>query len=217
MHKHNTLVAENSAVAAYPDVAGKLLGESSYNLVSNGSGMAGVTDGSQGNLVGAIASLIDAMLGELDYHGGSVQTVPLRVDSPALDAGSAEWATSQIGSSATISYDLLGGVIRGGVVFLETVDTTFPAPQPPAELDGQHLGQQSDGPEWLETAKPDEIGGSIEDGSAEDLPSPQVVARSRKKSRRRVVATAGASSFYAEGKGLEPSTDKSAPDFESGC
>ena len=123
---HNTLVAGNSAVAAYPDVAGKLLAESSYNLVSNGSGMAGVADGSQGNLVGTIASPIDALLGELGYHGGSVQTVPLRVDSPALDAGSAEWATSQIGSSATISYDLLGGVIRGGVVFLETVDTTFP-------------------------------------------------------------------------------------------
>ena len=62
-----------------------------------------------------------------------------------------------------------------------------------------------------------EIEGEWDLPDLSDSLTPQVLPLSRKKSRRRVVATAGASSFEAEGKGLEPSTGKPAPDFESGC
>ena len=40
-------------------------------------------------------------LGDLGDHGGPVQTVPLRVDSPALDAGSNELAVTRLGCSTS--------------------------------------------------------------------------------------------------------------------
>ena len=48
----------------------------------------------------------------------------------------------------------------------------------------------------------------------EDTDAPQVVAMARKKHRQRPLASAG---DEAEGMGLEPTTGKPAPDFESGC
>ena len=49
---------------------------------------------------------------------------------------------------------------------------------------------------------------------ADSRGNPQVLRLSRHEKSRRVMATAG---LKAEGKGLEPSTGKPAPDFESGC
>ncbi len=46
---------------------------------------------------------------------------------------------------------------------------------------------------------------------------PQVLSKARNRTRRRIVATPGASDFKAEGMGLEPTTPEGAPDFESGC
>lgn len=59
-----------------------MLTRSSYNLISDGTGMTGISGGSQGNLVGTSGTPIDALLGD---HGGPVQTVSLRLDSLALD------------------------------------------------------------------------------------------------------------------------------------
>ncbi len=109
---HNTLVADNAATTAYPDVDGTLLAESSYNLISDGTGMSGISDGSQGNQVGTAQSPIDALLGTLGDHGGPVQTVPLRVESPALDAGSEELAVTRLGRSSSVVYDWLGRVVQ---------------------------------------------------------------------------------------------------------
>jgi RHS repeat-associated protein len=108
----NTLVADNSATTAYPDVDGTVLADSSYNLISDGTGMSGISDGTLGNQVGTSASPIDAKLGQLRDHGGPVQTVSLRVDSPALDAGYDDLALTRPGRSSSVVYDALGRVVQ---------------------------------------------------------------------------------------------------------
>jgi len=88
-----------------------VLGASSYNLISDGTGMSGISGGSQGNQVGTGGTPIDALLGTLGDHGGPVQTVSLRVDSPALDAGSDALALTRPGRSSSVVYDALGRVV----------------------------------------------------------------------------------------------------------
>ncbi len=104
---HNTLVADNTATTAYPDVDGAVLAASSYNLISNGTGMTGISGGSQGNQVGTSRTPINALLGTLGDHGGVVETVPLRVESPALDAGSDGLAMTHLGRSSGVVYEML--------------------------------------------------------------------------------------------------------------
>ena len=108
----NTLIADNTATTAYPDVDGTLLADSSYNLISDGTGMSGISNGSQGNQVGTSGTPIDAKLGQLRDHGGPVKTVSLRVDSPALDAGSDTLALDRLGRSNSTVYDALGRVVK---------------------------------------------------------------------------------------------------------
>jgi hypothetical protein len=83
----NTIVAGNTAVTGGPDVWGPLLSTSAYNLIGDGSGASGVTNGTNGNQVGTAASPIDARLGPLQDNGGPTQTMALLPGSPALDAG----------------------------------------------------------------------------------------------------------------------------------
>jgi len=86
----NTIVAGNSALKAGPDVLGEFAGTSSYNLIGDGSGMSGIADGVNGNLVGTAANPIDPRLGQLGDYGGPTWTMPLLADSPAIDAGDPE-------------------------------------------------------------------------------------------------------------------------------
>ncbi len=103
---HNTLVADNSAGTDGPDIDGALLAGSSYNLVSDSSGLTGI-DITLDNQLN-----VDALLGELDYNGGPTQTIPLRVDSPALDAGNDDLALTRLGRSSSTVYDSLGRVVQ---------------------------------------------------------------------------------------------------------
>jgi hypothetical protein len=83
----STLVAGNTAATAGPDVSGPLLSTSAYNLIGDGSGASGLTDGVNGNQVGTAASPIDPLLGPLQDNGGPTPTMALLPGSPALNAG----------------------------------------------------------------------------------------------------------------------------------
>lgn len=90
-----TVTLKNTIVAAQTkggDVTGVLDGGSANSLIGNGSGMAGITNGSRGNLVGTPSSPIDARLGALADVGGPTPTMPLLPGSPAIDAGSSSGA-----------------------------------------------------------------------------------------------------------------------------
>ncbi len=58
------------------------------NLIGNGDGTGGFTNGVNGDLVGTATNPIDPLLGELQNNGGPTQTQALLAGSPAINAGS---------------------------------------------------------------------------------------------------------------------------------
>jgi hypothetical protein len=102
----NTIVAGNTAATAGPDVSGPFLSTSAYNLIGDGSGASGLTDGVNGNQVGTAASPLDPRLGPLQDNGGPTWTMALLPGSPALNAGDPD----QLGVA-----DQRGVVRSGGV------------------------------------------------------------------------------------------------------
>jgi len=84
----NTLVALNtSSPGDGPDVYGPVQSTSSFNLIGDGSEMTGISNGSNGNQVGASGSAINPGLAPLYYNGGATPTMALEPNSPALYAG----------------------------------------------------------------------------------------------------------------------------------
>jgi predicted outer membrane repeat protein len=89
----NSVVAGNEVSNEGPDVHGLATDTNSYNLIGDGSGMSGIVDGENGNLVGTAGSPIDPRLGPLGDYGGPTWTMPLLGGSPAIDAGDPDPAT----------------------------------------------------------------------------------------------------------------------------
>ena len=58
------------------------------NLIGNGDGATGFSDGVNGDIVGTAANAIDPLLGTLQDNGGGIPTTALLTGSPAIDAGS---------------------------------------------------------------------------------------------------------------------------------
>ncbi len=88
----NTLVGgnfgEGGPGTASDDILGALDTATSFNnLIGNGTGMTGVSNGVNGNLVGTDIVPIDPKLGVLADNGGPTLTHALLPGSPALDAG----------------------------------------------------------------------------------------------------------------------------------
>ena len=87
---HNTLIAGNfrgDTGTAPDDVYGALDPSGDYNLIGDGTGMTGLSNGVNGNQVGSASDPIDPLLGPLQYNGGPTQTMALQCGSPAIDAG----------------------------------------------------------------------------------------------------------------------------------
>jgi hypothetical protein len=82
----STIVAGNVA-ATSPDFAGPLA-QASHNLIGDGTGTTGITNGTNGNLVGTAANPIDPLLNLLADNGGPTLTHALSQISPAINAGS---------------------------------------------------------------------------------------------------------------------------------
>ena len=93
---HNTLVAGNFQGATgttADDVSGRLDPGGDYNLIGDGTGMTGLSNGVHGNQVGNAFDLIDPLLGPLQDNGGPTFTMALLPGSPAIDAGNNAHAT----------------------------------------------------------------------------------------------------------------------------
>jgi hypothetical protein len=87
---HNTLIAGNfrdPTGTTRDDVSGELNFRGSYNLIGDGTGMTGLSNGVNGNLVGSASAPIDPLLGPLADNGGPTLTHALLSGSPAIDAG----------------------------------------------------------------------------------------------------------------------------------
>jgi hypothetical protein len=85
---NNTLIAGNTASGSDPDVRGVVIASSGFNLIGDGSGMTGISNGVNGNHIGTSVSPINPLLATLGNYGGPTQTLALLPGSPALDAGS---------------------------------------------------------------------------------------------------------------------------------
>jgi predicted outer membrane repeat protein len=103
---HSTLIAGNLHGATADDVNGRLDSSGDYNLIGDGTGMTGLSNGVNGNEVGSLSAPIDPLLGPLQENGGPTQTRALLPGSPALNAG----APGQLGVP-----DQRGVVRKGGV------------------------------------------------------------------------------------------------------
>jgi hypothetical protein len=106
---HNTLIAGNLRGATgttRDDVFGALDPGGDYNLIGDGTGMTGLQNGVNGNLIGSAAAPIDALLGPLQNNGGPTLTHAPLAGSPALNAGN----PNQLGVA-----DQRGVVRSGGV------------------------------------------------------------------------------------------------------
>ena len=107
----NTIVAGNFDVTPIgndptlpPDIHAVLDPSSANNLIGNGLGLFGISDGTQGNQVGTSASPIDPKLGALADNGGPTQTIALLPGSPAIDRGD----DSVLGSPYSLTTDQRG-------------------------------------------------------------------------------------------------------------
>jgi CSLREA domain-containing protein len=98
----NSLLAGNfdSGLEA-PDCSGTLI-DSRYNLVGNGNGCSGVSDGVDGNQVGTFSMPIDPMLEALADNGGETPTHALLAASPAIDAGDPAGCEDALGDPLTV-------------------------------------------------------------------------------------------------------------------
>ncbi|HZS46659.1 MAG TPA: choice-of-anchor Q domain-containing protein [Blastocatellia bacterium] len=83
----NTIIAGNNGPLDSPDIKGDFTSQG-HNLIGKGDGGTGFTNGSNGDLVGTVASPVDPRLGPLADNGGPTFTHALLVGSPAFDAGS---------------------------------------------------------------------------------------------------------------------------------
>ena len=85
----DSIVAGNTAPSSSPDILSTPAITASYNLVGDGSGATGLSNGVNHNQVGTTASPLDPKLDPagLQNNGGLTQTIALLSNSPALDAG----------------------------------------------------------------------------------------------------------------------------------
>jgi hypothetical protein len=106
---HNTLIAGNFRGATgttRDDVYGALDPGGDHNLIGDGTGMTGLSNGVHGNQIGSATAPIDPLLGPLQDNGGPTKTMALLAGSPALNAGD----PAQLGVA-----DQRGVVLGGGV------------------------------------------------------------------------------------------------------
>ncbi|MGO9464150.1 MAG: C2 family cysteine protease [Isosphaeraceae bacterium] len=86
----DTIVAADtlaSASGSDPDIDGSVTATSDHNLVGNGSGVSGITNGVNSNQIGSKSSPINPMLYPLASYGSAIETMPPEPGSPALAKG----------------------------------------------------------------------------------------------------------------------------------
>jgi hypothetical protein len=126
----STIVARNADTNGFPNVDGAVQAASANNLIGDGTGLTGISNGVNRNLIGTAAHPIDPLLGPLQFNGGPTRTHALLASSPAIDHGSnpGGFATDQRGAPFA---RLVGAGVDIGAFEFEP-----PAVQPPLPPSG---------------------------------------------------------------------------------
>jgi parallel beta-helix repeat protein len=119
----NTIVAGQKAGG---DISGALRSDSANNLIGNGTGMSGISNGSNGNQVGTASAPINPFLSPLGNYGGPTQTMGLLPGSPGIGAGTTGTdipTTDQRGQERSGHVDI-GAFQSGGFTLTLVVGST---------------------------------------------------------------------------------------------
>ncbi|MHB8751742.1 MAG: choice-of-anchor Q domain-containing protein, partial [Aggregatilineales bacterium] len=109
----STIVAGNTASngAVDPDIAGSI-NSLGHNLIGDGTGSSGVTNGVNHDQVGTSASPLNPNLRALANNGGVTQTMAITSSSLAYQAGDCTGNTSVVPNAPAVSADQRGYVPR---------------------------------------------------------------------------------------------------------
>ncbi len=122
----NTL---SSSSGKDPDVESNVTAGSTDNLIGNGTGLSGITNGINGNKIGYVTAPINPLLAPLGTYGGTLQTMPPQAGSPALaSGGSITTLTAAIGSADTLIP------VADAAAVANSVSSQF---QPIIQIDGE--------------------------------------------------------------------------------
>jgi hypothetical protein len=176
---HNTLIAGNfrgSSGTTPDDVVGSLNSGGDDNLIGDGTGMIGLSNGVNGNLVGSAANPIDPLLGSLADNGGPTLTHALLSGSPAIDAGNNAYATDWDQRGPGFRR-IVNGTIDIGAFEVQAPAASYPTRQPlpdpvPVQALGTPGGPLLGQPPDLPTPLPEPSNPDAQAGHPEPVPVP---------------------------------------------
>jgi hypothetical protein len=188
----NSIVAGNTAFMGpdLSDLSGPVDSRSGYNLIGDGSGLSGISDGVNHNRVGTAANPIDPLLAPLGNYGGPTQTFALLTGSPALGAGGpGAMLTSPVDATATsLRVDYAAGLavssgliiqIDGEQVFITAVNTTSNTFTVVRGVGGTAVAAHGAGaglfPATDQRGAPRVVNGNVDIGSYQIQPAAQLV------------------------------------------
>jgi hypothetical protein len=138
----NTLVAENTAADAGPDLDGAFVSQGN-NLIGNGAGSTGLTNGVKNDQVGPSPSVVPGLASSVQNNGGLVPTLALLPGSTAIDRG------NNAAEATTGPYDARGpgfDRIIDNVIDIGAYEVQPPAPvqvsDPTSSIPALALGLQ---------------------------------------------------------------------------
>ena len=133
---NNTILANNrDGFGGEDDINGAVNSSSSFNLIGSDAGFTGISNGSNGNQIGAFDSALSPLLFALANNGGPTRTYLPQAGSPVIDAGSNALAKDQ--SNNDLATDQRGtGFPRviNGTVEIGSVESTEAPPAAGADL-----------------------------------------------------------------------------------
>ena len=129
------------------------------NLIGNGDGAAGFSNGVNGDIVGSSGNAIDPLLGTLQNNGGEIPTIALLTGSPAIDAGSNPLGlnTDQRGAGFHRTTDGDGDGVAVTDIGAYEADPVNPSG------DGEPLIEEGTGNDTIDRSEANDIFGSVED------------------------------------------------------
>jgi uncharacterized repeat protein (TIGR01451 family) len=128
---NNTILANNrDGFGGEDDINGAVNSSSSFNLIGSDTGFTGISNGSNGNQIGAFDSPLSPLLAALADNGGPTRTYLPLGGSPVIDAGSNALAKDQ--SNIALTTDQRGTgfprIINGTVEIGAVESTGAPTP-----------------------------------------------------------------------------------------
>ncbi len=122
----HSIVAGNTGFAAPNDILSPVAAASAYNLIGVNTGLTGISNGTNGNQIGAAGSPIIPLIGPLANNGGMTKTHALLAGSPAINAGDPGFVGPPNYDQRGVAFSrIVGGRIDVGAFEFGAVSANF--------------------------------------------------------------------------------------------